>query len=127
MSEWPGGITAITLFVEDVGAAKEFYGRAFGLPLHFEDEVSAVFEFGSTVINLLSATEAAELIGPAKVGGPDSGARMQLTLTVDDVDATAAELQSRGVELLNGPMDRPWGIRTAAFADPAGNVWEIAN
>jgi uncharacterized glyoxalase superfamily protein PhnB len=30
------------------------------------------------------------------------------------------------VKLLNGPMDRPWGIRTAAFADPAGHVWEIA-
>ncbi|HPM51986.1 MAG TPA: hypothetical protein PK282_07100, partial [Rhodoglobus sp.] len=30
------------------------------------------------------------------------------------------------VEQLNGPVDRPWGIRTAAFADPAGHVWEIA-
>jgi uncharacterized glyoxalase superfamily protein PhnB len=30
------------------------------------------------------------------------------------------------VALLNGPIDRPWGRRTAAFADPAGNVWEIA-
>jgi uncharacterized glyoxalase superfamily protein PhnB len=37
-----------------------------------------------------------------------------------------ADLTSRGVKLLNGPMDRPWGIRTAAFADPAGHVWEIA-
>lgn len=33
---------------------------------------------------------------------------------------------ARGVELLNGPMDREWGVRTACFADPAGNVWEIA-
>jgi hypothetical protein len=30
------------------------------------------------------------------------------------------------VALLNGPMDRPWGVRTASFTDPAGNVWEIA-
>ena len=43
---------------------------------------------------------------------------MQFTIEVDDVDAMAADLQSRGVQLLNGPMDRPWGIRTAAFADP---------
>ena len=35
-------------------------------------------------------------------------------------------LAERGVALLNGPVDRPWGIRTAAFADPAGHVWEIA-
>jgi uncharacterized glyoxalase superfamily protein PhnB len=35
-------------------------------------------------------------------------------------------LAERGVKLLNGPMDRPWGIRTASFTDPAGNIWEIA-
>jgi uncharacterized glyoxalase superfamily protein PhnB len=23
-------------------------------------------------------------------------------------------------------MDRPWGIRTACFADPSGHIWEIA-
>ena len=38
----------------------------------------------------------------------------------------AAELAGRGVKFLNGPMDRPWGIRTACFADPAGHIWEIA-
>jgi uncharacterized glyoxalase superfamily protein PhnB len=35
-------------------------------------------------------------------------------------------LRGRGVEFLNGPQDRPWGQRTAAFADPDGHVWEIA-
>jgi catechol 2,3-dioxygenase-like lactoylglutathione lyase family enzyme len=30
------------------------------------------------------------------------------------------------VELLNGPIDREWGVRTAAFADPDGHVWEVA-
>jgi len=44
---------------------------------------------------------------------------------VDDVDAVCEDLASRGVELLNGPMDRPWGMRTAAFADPDGHVWEV--
>ncbi|MDQ3782600.1 MAG: VOC family protein, partial [Actinomycetota bacterium] len=28
--------------------------------------------------------------------------------------------------LLNGPVDRPWGVRTASFRDPAGHIWEIA-
>ncbi len=126
MSTWPGAITAVTLFVEDLAATKAFYERAFGLPVHYEDEASAVFNFGNTLINLLVATEAVSLIGPAPVGGPDAGARAQFTITVDDVDATCAVLAARGVTLLNGPMDRPWGIRTAAFQDPAGNVWEIA-
>ena len=25
-----------------------------------------------------------------------------------------------------GPVDRPWGIRTASFRDPGGHIWEIA-
>ena len=57
---------------------------------------------------------------------PEAGSRVQLTITVDDVDATCAWLAEHGVELLNGPMDRPWGIRTATFQDPAGHIWEIA-
>jgi uncharacterized glyoxalase superfamily protein PhnB len=52
---------------------------------------------------------------------------MQLTINVDDVDAVCAELARRGVTLLNGPVDRPWGVRTAAFRDPDGHVWEIAH
>ncbi len=51
---------------------------------------------------------------------------MQFTIGVDDVDAMGAELRKRGVEFLNGPMDRPWGIRTASFRDPGGYIWEIA-
>lgn len=45
---------------------------------------------------------------------------------VDDADAVCADLASRGVTLLNGPMNREWGQRTASFTDPAGNIWEIA-
>ena len=127
MDAWPGGISAITLFVEDLAAAKRFYEEVFGLPLRFEDDSSAVFDFGNTVINLLATTAAGELIEPAAVAGRESGSRLQLTLEVDDVDATCVELVARGVELLNGPMDRPWGIRTASFVDPGGHIWEIAH
>lgn len=126
MPSWPGPITAITLFAEDLEATKAFYEKAFGLPVHYEDDASAVFNFGNTLINLLQAAEGPALIGPAQVADPEAGSRVQFTLTVDDVDATCAELSARGVELLNGPMDRPWGIRTASFRDPAGHIWEIA-
>ena len=124
---WPGGIVAITLFVEDLGAAKQFYEDVFGLTIHYEDENSAVFKFGTTLVNLLSRDAAPELVAPAAVADPDAGVRFQFTLEVDDVDATAAELVERGAELLNGPMDRPWGIRTASFRDPGGHIWEIAH
>ena len=126
MGSWPGGIKAVTLFVEDLETAKRFYGEVFGLPVTFEDDDSAVVDFGSTLINLLKTAAAPELIEPATVASPDAGSRFQFTVMVDDVDATCAELTARGVELLNGPLDRPWGIRTASFRDPGGHIWEIA-
>jgi catechol 2,3-dioxygenase-like lactoylglutathione lyase family enzyme len=126
MDAWSQGIYAVTLFAEDLEEMKAFYQRVFGLPIHFEDPNSAVFKFGSTLINLLRITEADELIAPARVAGRESGSRFVFTIGVDDVDAMCAELVRRGVELLNGPMDRPWGLRTASFMDPAGYIWEIA-
>ncbi|GAB3278613.1 hypothetical protein GCM10027589_04760 [Actinocorallia lasiicapitis] len=126
MEAWPTGVAAITLFFEDLEAGKRFYREAFELPVYFADDDSAVFKFGSMLINLLRVEAAPELIEPATVAPPDSGSRFQLTLHVDDVDALCATLQARGVELLNGPMDRPWGPRTASFRDPAGHIWEIA-
>lgn len=123
---WPKGIFAITLFTENLAQAKEFYQNVFGLPVNYEDSNSAVFKFGGTLVNLLKITEANELIEPAKVANRESGARYMFTISVDDVDAMCIELVGRGVKLLNGPMDRPWGIRTASFMDPAGHIWEIA-
>ena len=123
---WPKGIFAITLFTEDLEQAKKFYQNVYGLPVDFEDANSAVFKFGGTLVNLLRITEAKALIEPARVADRESGARAVFTINVDDVDEMCAELASRGVKLLNGPIDRPWGIRTASFIDPAGNIWEIA-
>jgi lactoylglutathione lyase len=122
-----GGIAAITLFVEDLDAAKAFYLSAFELPVHFEDAESVVVKFGGTLVNLLAVDAAPELIAPAHVAAAGTGARFQLTLAVDDVDAACAQLVARGVQLLNGPVDRPWGVRTASFQDPDGNIWELAH
>jgi len=126
-AEWPGGVAAITLFVEDLEEARRFYQEVFRLPVFHEDEDSTVFKFGGTLVNLLKTSEAPGLIAPAAVASPEAGARFQFTLDVNDVDAMCEVLRERGVELLNGPMDRPWGIRTASFRDPGGYIWEIAH
>lgn len=119
-------IDVITLFVEDLRSTKAFYQEVFGLATVYEDDDSAVFDFGNMSINLLKISEAHGLIEPAPVAVREAGSRFQFTIRVEDVDALSDELRTRGVELLNGPMDRPWGIRTASFLDPGGHVWEIA-
>lgn len=126
INSWVKEIATVTLFVEDLPAAKDFYQQVFSLPVIFEDKDSCVFKFGNTLVNLLKSTEAKELIEPANVASRESGSRFVFTIAVDDVDATCKELESRGVKLLNGPLDRPWGVRTASFMDPSGYIWEIA-
>jgi lactoylglutathione lyase len=119
-------IYAITLFVEDLESSKSFYEEVIGLSKLYEDEDSAVFKFSNTLINLLKIPAARELIEPGVVASPRAGSRFQMTIPVDDVDIACAELKARRVELLNGPMDRAWGIRTASFTDPSGHIWEFA-
>ena len=119
-------IEVITLFVEDVEAAKAFYVDVLGTEVIFGDEGSAVVKLSNLMINLLDIDNAPTLVEPMQVGGPAAGARALYTIRVDNADVAYEELSGRGATFLNGPVDRPWGRRTAAFADPAGNVWEIA-
>lgn len=126
MTTWADGLSTITLFVEDLSAARSFYREVFGLPVLFEDEDSTVFRFGKMLVNLLERRAVDELVAPAAVAVPDAGSRFLLTIDVEDVDARCGQLGAHGVTLLNGPMDRPWGVRTASFMDPAGHIWEIA-
>lgn len=126
MSASLNSLYAITLFVEDLERSKVFYQDAFGLPMIYEDEDSAVFKFENTLINLLKIPAAGELVAPGVVANREAGLRLQFTFMVDDVDSVCAELTSRGVALLNGPMDRRWGLRTASFTDLDGHIWEIA-
>jgi catechol 2,3-dioxygenase-like lactoylglutathione lyase family enzyme len=118
-------LEVITLFAEDLAATKAFYSDVMGLSTVYEDEVSAVFQLENLMINVLHVAQAPTLVEPVEVAGP-GGARQLLTIEVDDADAVCAELEAHGVKILNGPVDRPWARRTAAFADPAGNVWEVA-
>lgn len=123
---WVNKITEITLFVEDLQRSKTFYQESFQLLIQYEDENCAVFDYGNTCINLLNQSNARELIDPAQFGRVENGTRVLFTIQVPDVDRVCNELEIRGVTLLNGPITRPWGRRTACFADPDGHIWEIA-
>ena len=119
-------VSAISLFVEDLQAAKSFYRDVFDVDVVFEDDTSVCVKFGRLFVNLVHVAAAHEQVEPAAVASGDSGSRFQLSIWVDDVEAVCALLQKRGVTLLTGPTDREWGMRTATFTDPAGHSWEIA-
>jgi catechol 2,3-dioxygenase-like lactoylglutathione lyase family enzyme len=122
----PRTLDALTLFVDDPKRSKGFYRSVFDLEPMYEDDDAVAFRLENFTLNLLARAAAAELVTPTAVGKAGEGAAFQLTIGVDDTDAVCEALATRGVALLNGPIDRPWGVRTAAFADPDGYVWEVA-
>ena len=45
-----------------------------------------------------------------------------ILLATRDVDAAFEQLQARGVEVVQEPIDQPYGVRDCALRDPAGNL-----
>jgi uncharacterized glyoxalase superfamily protein PhnB len=48
-----------------------------------------------------------------------------ITLATADLDATFAQLQAGGAEVVQEPTEQPYGIRDCAFRDPAGNLIRV--
>jgi len=48
-----------------------------------------------------------------------------VVLATPDVDSTFEQLQARGAEVVQEPIDQPYGLRDCAVRDPAGNEIRI--
>ncbi len=44
----------------------------------------------------------------------------------DDCDATFERIRAAGAEVLQEPIDQPYGVRDCAFRDPSGNMLRFA-
>ena len=122
---WATKLASVTLVQERLDEAKMFYADVFELQAVHEDESNAVFKIGETVVHLLDVGAAPNLLGPDAIAAPSAGHRVQLAIQVEDVDGLCRQLTQRGVHIVSGPVDRPWGIRTANFQDPGGHLWEV--
>ncbi len=48
-----------------------------------------------------------------------------ITLATADLDGTFARLQAGGADVVQEPIEQPYGVRDCAFRDPAGNLIRI--
>lgn len=55
-----------------------------------------------------------ELMAKGSFGG--------IVLETPDVDAAFAEIEAKGADVVQEPIDQPYGLRDCAFRDPAGNM-----
>lgn len=122
----------VPVTVLDVDEALGFYRDALGLEV-VQDVSNAGFrwvslEIPSQQLNLVLSAPGAgrseedaasleRLVAKGAMGG--------LVLTVSDLQTTFDTLTTAGAEVLQEPMDQPWGPRDAAFRDPSGNMVRI--
>jgi lactoylglutathione lyase len=119
-------IKATVLFVRDLDKCMTFYRDIVGFQMDQSDAQSAGFALENQYFILLHVSAAAQMISEEPLelkfeGGP----RGLMAAAVEDVDAAYEELKTKGVTVLRPPTDQPWGLRTAYFTDPEGNLWEI--
>jgi predicted enzyme related to lactoylglutathione lyase len=113
------GVDFATVFVKDYPAAVEFYSQTLGLEqsADYGKIPGGEVETGSLTLQLLDA---------AAIGREFVPNTHPIAFHVEDVEATRAELESKGVEFLAETMDS--GVcHMVPFADPDGNVLMIHN
>lgn len=132
-------IHVITLAVDDLDRALEFYRDGLGLRspgvtgTEFAGDDAtpagavAMFELqGGLILSLYPRTELAKdagiALGPPKAGEFSIG---HAVANRGDVDALLAKAEAAGATLTGPPHDRPWGIYSGYFRDLDGHLWEI--
>jgi lactoylglutathione lyase len=109
-------------YVESLSRSVAFYRDVIGLAVRIEGDGYVEFELENTKFSLFERSKLPELIG-REGGTPPCG---EIGFLIENVDAEAERLRGLGVEILTGPVDRPWRERTLHIADPDGNIVEFA-
>ncbi|RZU19145.1 lactoylglutathione lyase [Kribbella rubisoli] len=112
----------VILYVGELERSVAFYRDVVGLAYKFTDAGYAEFDAGGVRFGLYERRRAEWLTGHDVT----PGAGGEVVVMVDGVDAYAERLAAAGVQVLSGPVDRPWGHRTVHVADPDGFVVEFA-
>ncbi len=120
--------------VNDVDEAIAFYGDALGLAVQ-NDVASGGFRWvtlGSESQPGLGIVLSEPHAGRSQADGDTlqelltKGVLPMLVFNTDDLDATFERLRASGAEVLQEPIDQPWGPRDCAFRDPSGNTVRIS-
>ena len=94
----------------------DFRWLTVGPPAQQDIAVTLMAIPGPPIMDAASAKQLRDLLGKGFAG--------TLFLTTDDVHASYEELKARGVEFLEEPEERPYGI-DSGFRDPSGNQFRL--
>ncbi len=122
------------LYVDDPAAALEFYRDVLGFEVLMDVDQGGGMRW-ITVAH--PGADASIVLTPVTAGvSEEDGATLAdllakgvlagVVLETDDLDADFERVAASGADIIQEPMDQPWGARDAAFRDPSGNQLRIS-
>jgi predicted enzyme related to lactoylglutathione lyase len=131
-------LSSTQLWVHDQAEALDFYTSKLGWQIVSDMTIAEMGNFRWLAVAPPNQTEVAVVlmaIPPAPVMDDATAAQVRdlmgkgfagtLFLTTDDIKTAVADLKARGVEFVDEPEERPYGI-DAGFHDPSGNHLRLA-
>lgn len=115
------------IICRNVDQMRTFYGEVMGFPIYRDFGNWVEFRTGSVLLTLRERGTGYEGVRDQDGLLPEAVAALQLAFRVapEEVDTCFAELQDKGVEILQEPMSQATGHRTLFFKDPESNILEI--
>jgi catechol 2,3-dioxygenase-like lactoylglutathione lyase family enzyme len=130
-------IAHVNVFVHDQDEALDFYTRKLGFEVRADVTLPEMGDFRWLTVGPVGQPEIAlalMTIPGAPVFEPDTEQKLNdllprgvlggIFLATDDCRSTIEEFRQRGVEIVEEPSERPYGI-DAAVRDPSGNQLRV--
>ena len=122
-------VSLLTIGAYNLPVLRSFYQKLGWEETEFSSDTYAAFKTAGVILTLFPIDELAKDAG-IEISRSKEGFRgvtFAINLdTPEQVDATIEEVRSIGARILREPSDAFWGGRTAYFADPENNLWEVA-
>jgi predicted enzyme related to lactoylglutathione lyase len=118
----------ITLGVEDLDRAKQFYRDGLGWPIQVDQGHFVAFRpaHGSSALTLYPRKVLADDAGVPSDGGGFRGITFSYVVRSQDrVEAVLAEAERAGGAIVKPAQPARWGGYFGYFADPDGNLWKV--
>ncbi|WP_078553901.1 VOC family protein [Bacillus alkalicellulosilyticus] len=125
----PQRVSLVTIGAYDLQKLRQFYHDLGWEQTEFSSDNYAAFKTAGVIVTLFPIQQLAEDAGIEITQNVESYRGVTLAINVDspeEVDRTIAEIKKIGGTILREPSDAFWGGRTAYFADPENNLWEVA-
>lgn len=124
----PQRVSLLTVGAFNLPVLRSFYQSLGWEETEFSSDQYAVLKTAGVLLSLFPVEELAKDAG-VELSSPETFRPVTFAINVDEpglVDSTIETIREAGGKILREPSDAFWGGRTAYFADPENNLWEVA-